>query len=174
MAEQTVRIADAASGNYVACRDAFETAGGNPRVIERVDFASGKFASPIGNAVRGNSSMVASADTFDLTNLPADLTSNLLTVGDKSMLVVSVEQSVSGGVVTITPILYDNEATPGIVALGTPKNFTQTYAFRRGASSGNYVLPAQSWDVAGAHKIGLHVSAMTGFGNTCKAYAWVI
>lgn len=174
MAEKSIRIADAASGSYMATRDAVETDGTNARVIERVDFASGKFATPIGNAQRGHSAMISAAETFDLTNLPADLTGNLITVGDKSMLCVAVEQSISGGTVTVTPILYDNEGTPGVVSILPPKTFTQTYAFRRGSGSGNYVLPVQSWDVSGAYKIGLHFSAFTGTSNTFKAWGWVI
>lgn len=174
MAEKSIRIADAASGLYMATRDAFETDGTNARVIERVDFASGKFASPVGNATRGNAAMISAAETFDLTALPEDLTSNLITVGDKSMLCVAVEQSVSGGTVTITPILYDNEVTPGIVGILSPKTFSQPYAFRRGASAGNYLLPVQVWDVAGAYKIGLHVSAMTGTSNSAKAFGWIL
>lgn len=175
MSEQSIRIADAASGLRMAVRDAFENDGSsNARVIERVDFASGKFTSPIGNATRGNSAAISAAETFDLTNLPADLTANLITIGDKSMLCVAVEQSISGGTVTITPVLYDNEATPRIVGVLTPKTFTQPYAFRRGASSGNYALPIQAWDIVGGYKVGLHVSAITGASNGVKAWGWVI
>ena len=62
MAEKSIRIADDASGPYVALRDAYETdSGANARIIERVDFASGKFATPIGNAQRGNSAMINAA-----------------------------------------------------------------------------------------------------------------
>lgn len=175
MAEKSIRIADAASGLRMAVRDAFEVDdGSNTRVVERVDFCSGKFATPIGNATRGNSGMINAAETFDLTNLPADLTGNLITVGDKSMLVVAVEQSVSGGTVTVTPILYDNQGTPAVVGILPPKTFTQPYAFRRGSSSGNYVLPVQTWDVSGAYKIGLHFSAFTGTSNTFKCWGWVL
>ena len=174
MAEKAIRIADDETGLFLATRDAFETDGTNSRVIERVDFASGKFTTPIGDATRGDSAAIEAADTFDLTNLPADLTGNLLVVGDKSMLCVAVEQITSAGTVTITPILYDNEATPGVVGVLAPKTFTQPYAFRRGSASGNYVLPIQTWDVAGAHKIGLHISAITGVSNGAKAWGWVL
>lgn len=175
MAEKSIRIADGASGLRVATRDAFENDdSSNARVIERVDFASVKFATPIGNATRGNSSMINAAETFDLTNLPSDLTSNLITVGDKSMLCVAVEQSVSGGTVPVTPILYDNQGSPAIVGILPSKTFTQPYAFRRGSSSGNYVLPIQTWDIPGAYKIGIHFSAFTGTSNTFKAWGWVI
>jgi hypothetical protein len=175
VAEQSIRLADAASGLRMAVRDAFELDGSsNARVIERVDFASGKFATPIGNATRGSSAAISAAEALDLTNLPADLTGNLITVGDKSMLCVAVEQATSGGTSVITPILYDNESTPGIVGVLTPKVYTQPYAFRRGSSSGNYVIPIQTWDICGAYKIGLHISAITGAANAVKAWGWVI
>lgn len=175
MAQKSVRVADGSSGNYVAMRDAVENdTDAHARIIQLWDLAGGKFVTPIGNATRGNSSMINYAETFDLTNLPADLTDNLITVGDKSMLVVAVEQSVSGGTVTVTPIVYDNEASPGVVSILPPKTFMQPYAFRRGSGSGNYVLPAQTWDVVGAYKLGLHFSAFTGTSNTFKAWGWVI
>jgi hypothetical protein len=175
MSEKSIRIADADSGLYIATRDATELdASSNARVIERVDFASGKFASPIGNAQRGHSSMISAAETLDLTNLPADLTSNLIVVGDKSMLCVAVQQTVSGGTVTVTPILYDAEETPGVVGIMEPAVFVQPYAFRLGSGSGNYVLPIKRWDVSGAYRIGLHFTAFTGTSNTFKAWGWVI
>lgn len=255
MAEKSIRIADAASGDRIATRDAFEVDGSsNARVIERVDFASGKFPSPIGFPKRGNvktlaftsggtyqvlvgniltgatsgatarvvsitlssgtwaggdaagtfylcdqtgnfqsevlnvggnndvctvagnssESNLTAADSFDLTALPAELTQNLITVGDKSMLCVGVEQFTSGGTVTITPIAFDNESTPGIVTILPSKNFGQLYNFRRGASSGLYVLPVNTWDVSGAFKIGLHMSAISGSSNYPKIYGWMI
>lgn len=175
MAEQSIRIADAASGLRMAARDAFENDGsGNARVVERVDFASGKFTTPIGNATRGNSSLITVVDTLDLTNLPADLTDNMIIVGDKSTLCVASEQSVSGGTVIVTPIVYDNEVAPSIVTILDPKLFTQPYAFRRGSASGNYVLPVKWWDAAGAHKIGLHITVLSGSGNGVKLWGWVL
>jgi hypothetical protein len=255
MAEKSIRIADAVSGDRIATRDAAALdASSNARVIERVDFASGKFASPIGNPVRGNSRTVSytsggtyqilvgdvitgatsgatarviaitltsgtwaggdaagvitvcdqvgtfqsenlnvgansnvatigantaavslnAADTFDMTALPADLTKNLITVGDNSLLCVSVEQTVSGGTATIAPILYDNASTPTVVAVLPPKTFTQPYAFRRGSSSGNYVLPVLTWDISGAYKVGLHLDAISGTSNVVIFYGWMI
>lgn len=47
MGECSVRIADDESGLRMATRDAFESDAGEPRVIERVDLASGKFSTPI-------------------------------------------------------------------------------------------------------------------------------
>lgn len=255
MGEKSIRIANATSGDRIATRDAFELDGAsNARVIERVDFASGKFPSPIGFPKRGNvktlaytsggthqvlvgdiltgatsgatarvialtltsgtwaggdaagtltlcdqsgtfqaevlnegvnsdvcsvagnssDSNLTEADTFDLTALPAELLQNLITVGDKSLLGVGVEQYTSGGTVVVTPIAFDNESPPGIVTILPPKQFGQLYAFRRGASSGLYVLPVNTWDVSGAFKIGLHMSAISGSSNYPKIYGWVI
>ena len=121
-----------------------------------------------------SASTLTAADTFDLTALPAELTQNLLTVGDKSMLCVSVEQYTSGGTAYITPILYDNQASPAVVGILSARLFNQPYAFRRGSSSGAYVMPTQVWDVSGAYKVGLHLSAITGTSNYVYMYAWVI
>jgi hypothetical protein len=176
MAEKSIRIADAVSGDRIATRDAFANDDeANTRVVERVDFASGKFSTPIGNAIRGNSAMLTSGESVDTTSVGfTHVVNECITVGDNSMLCVAVEQSVSGGTATITPVLLDNESPTNVVALLPHKTFTQPYAFRRGASSGNYVLPVQTWDISGAYKIGLHLSAITGTSNTVKVFGWVI
>jgi hypothetical protein len=159
----------------MATTDAVELDGSsNARVMERVTFGSGKLSSPLGNAIRGNSAAINTADTLDLTALGSDLTSNLITVGDKSMLVVCAEETINGGTVTVTPIVYDNEGTPGIFALLEPKLFAQPAAFRRGSSSGNYVIPLQRWDVSGAYKIGLHITNITGSSNAVKLWGRVL
>ena len=175
MAEQSIRIADSTTGLRIAMTDAVELdTSGNARVMERVAFGSGKIESPLGNATRGNATAISAAETFDLTALPADLTGNLLVVGDKAMLVVMVEQTVSQGSVTITPIIFDNEGTPGVFGLLEPKIFTQPYPFRRGSGSGRYLLPVQRWDVSGAYKLGFHVSAISGTSNAVKIWARVV
>jgi hypothetical protein len=127
--------------------------------------------------IAGNSSAsnLTAPDTADLTALPAELTQNLITIGYKSLLVVAVEQFTSGGTVTVSPIIYDNESSPGIVGVLSAKAFIQQpYAFRRGSASGLYLLPAQSWDILGAYKIGLHMSGITGTSNYPMIYGWVI
>jgi hypothetical protein len=255
MAEKSVPITDGVPGSRIAVRDAFDLDDGlNARLIERVDFASGKYPSPIGFPVRGNTRTrtytsggphqvlvgdiltgatsaatakviaitltsgtwaggdaagtitfkdqvgafqsenlnegansdvctiagdstpvsLTAADTFDLTALPSDILQNLITVGDKAVLCVAVEQTTGGGSVTVTPILFDNESPPGVVGILPSKTFVQPYAFRRGASSGNYVLPVQIWDVAGAYKIGLHLSGIPGTSNAAQMKAWVL
>ena len=175
MAEKSIRIADDTSGSYVATRDAFEQdAGSHDRVIERVDFASGKFDSPRGNAIRGASAAVTTTDPLDITDLPAGLTNNLITVGDKSMVIVFPEHTASDGSVTVTPLLYDNESSPNIVGILDSKTSAVDQLFRRGSSSGNYLSEAMTWDVTGAYKIGLHITSIGGTSNGVQLWGFVI
>jgi len=175
MSESSIIIANDSSGTRLAVRSAFEKDNGNDRFIERVDFASGKFDAALGDAIRGNSSMISTADSTDLTNLPSDLTNNLITVGDNSVLIVFPEHSVSNGSVTITPLLYNNDNPNYIVGMLSPKTSSvSTPVLRRGSSSGNYISPALSWDILGAYKVGLHISAISGTSNSVKLYGYVI
>lgn len=172
--EKSIRIAGASSGQYVAFRDAFESDDeSNSRVIQRLDYSTGKFRTPIGPAARAPSTLLTAADTFDLTALPADLLCWLIEVNDGSILQVAVEQSVSGGTLTVTPILFDDAYPPNVVGVLTPQLAAQPYAFRRGSSAGNYGLPVLSWDVSGAHKIGLQISAISGTSNGARVYGWI-
>jgi hypothetical protein len=237
MSRQSVRLAASASGSYLAFEDLLKQDGSSNSVIAEF-FVLGSLAMPseMGNAKRGNSSMVSAADTFNLLALPNDLLGNLFDTEDKSLLVVSVEQTVDNGSVTITPIVYNDYAgaawtgtaskavgdlvaptvangyayecttsgttggteptwgtTPGgttsdntvtwtcrlkgaIVGILVPKVFTQPIStgFRRGSGTGNFLLPFQTWDVMGARRLALHVSAFTGTSNTAKAYAWMV
>ena len=170
MIEKAIGIVSDGNGTLMATRTAYELDydTGNPRVIERVDFASGKMSTPMTSSIR----TAFAADSLDMTNFPSTIYSKRLYVGDKSLFVVSVEQYVTGGTVTITPVVYDND--DNIVALLPPKTFTQPYAFRRGSTDGPFVLPVQSWDILGAHYIGVHVTAMTGTSNEATIYGWMI
>ena len=112
---------------------------------------------------------------MDLSNLPSDLTSNLIDVGDKSVLVVQAEfDDSAANVLTITPIMFDKEGTPGILGLLEGKTLSLPYAFHKGSS--DYVTPVTFWDTLGAHKLGLHITnwADSGGAITLKVYGWVI
>lgn len=177
MAEKGTPIEDGASGDVIATRDAFETdsVGGASRVIQRIDFASGRGPSPLGNAKRGSAGTLNTIDTLNLASLPSDLTSNLIDVGDKSTLVVFVEfTSSSAQDIVITPIMFDKEASPGVMTVMPSHTFGIDYAFYKSASS--YVTASYAWDTMGAHKIGLHVTAWPDSGGAIyvKVYGWVI
>lgn len=175
MAEKGTPIEDGASGDVIATRDAFETdESANSRVIQRFDLASGRGPSPLGTATRGSAGVLNTIDALDLSNLPLDLTSNLLDVGDKSVVVIQAEFSGSGAQpVTVTPIMFDAEATPGVLGVLESKTLVQPYAFH---NNGLYVTQAAFWDTLGAHKIGLHVTSWADSGGsiTLKVYGWVI
>jgi len=177
MAEKGTPIEDGASGDVVATRDAFEldSVGGASRVIQRVDFASGRGPSPLGTAKRGSAGILNSIDTLNLTALPTDLTSNLIDVGDKSTLILQVEFTTSTAQdIVITPLMYDNAGTPGIMGVMQAHPFSLDYAFYKGGA--NYITPAFSWDTLGAHKIGIHITQWPDNGGSIyvKVYGWVI
>ena len=169
MAEQATRITDQHSGDYIATRDAIENDDdSNSRVIQLMDFASRQLASPA--TIRGISSFVNSADGVDLASLPAELTSNLITVGDKSTLLVFPRHSVSNGEVSITPIIFNDAGTAiGIRATKTSGMGTALFVV-----SGVYYSPQLVWDTQGAEKIGLHITVLGGAGNTVRLLAGVI
>jgi hypothetical protein len=117
---------------------------------------------------------LTAADTSDLTSLPAELTQNLITIGDKSSLVVFPEQYTSGGTVTITPILFDNETSPNVIGCLAGRLFTQPGSLRRGSASGLYIMPGQMWDCYGGYKVGLHLTAITGTSNYVQIWGYTV
>jgi len=163
MAEQSTRIADQDTGDYVATRDAYEQDDAlNNRVIQIIDWA-GRQLTP--TAIRGGAAAVTTVDGVDLTALPADLTGNLLTVGDKTVIVVIPEHSAEDGGVYVTPIIF-NDAGDTVLGVRTTKSSAMgTIKFRQGAASGIYSSPALEWDVMGAVKIGLHITQIDGTAN---------
>lgn len=174
MATTSIRIANAASGNRIQAIDAVETDGdGYSTIMERIVAGSAKLPTVLGTATRGSSGMISAVDALDLTALPADLSTHLITVGDKTLLVVVCEMSLNTGTVTVTPLLYDSQATPVVMTPLESKTFSCYYYFRRGSSSGNYVASVRYWDVLGAYKIGLHITALSS-SNTCMLWGMMI
>lgn len=173
MAVKSMRIADAASGNRMQAIDASELdSTGYATVMERVVSGTAKLPTSMGNATRGQSAYIDAADGVDLTALPADLTGNLVTCGDSSIIEVFCDMT-ANGTITVTPIIFDGQATPVAVSPMESKTFSNAYAFRRGNGSGDYPGPCLVWDTRGAVNIGLHVSAVSA-GNTCKLWGKMI
>lgn len=169
MAEQATRITDQHSGDYIATRDAIENdADTNARVIQLMDFASRQLVSP--DTIRGISSFVNSADGVDLASLPVELTSNLISTGDKSTLLVFPRHSASDGEVAITPIIF-NDAGTAIGVRATKSSGMGTILF---VVSGVYYSPQLVWDTQGAEKIGLHITVISGTANSVRLLAGVI
>ena len=169
MAEQATRITDQHSGDYIATRDAVEQdADSHSRVIQLMDFSSRQIATP--TTIRGILSFVSSADGVDLASLPAELTGNLITVGDKSTLVVFPLHSANDGEVSITPIIFNAAGT----ALGVRATKASGMGTALFVNSGVYYSPQLVWDTQGAVKIGLHITVIGGTANTVRLQAGVI
>ena len=151
--ELATQVASASSGSFVATRQAYALdQTGDARVIQRVDFSSNRGPSPLGTAQRGSSGTWNAIDTLNLTSLPSDLTSNLINVGDNSMVIMQVEFSLATAQdITITPLMFDK-------------------------GGANYVTPAFAWDTYGAHNIGIHLTQWGDAGGAgyVKVYGWVI
>jgi len=110
-------------------------------------------------------------DSLDLNNLPAELLANLITVGDKTTLLVNPEHTVSDGEVSVTPIVFNSAGTIVLAVLETKASNVSTL-FRRG--TGSYLSEQLQWDITGAPKIGLHVTAIGGAANGVLLRAGVV
>jgi len=182
MAESSTRVADAASGNYIATRDANESdASANAREITLVDQSSriwgGTYASPTRTVT------VEDAADFGtlFASLDSGLTSNKLTVGDQNLLTVSVHIGNPNSVsvsslepVAIVPILLDGsnyvlgylhpkKTAPWVSnSTDTPMKYTD------GSSVVHFMCPMLSWALDGAGPyIGIGVfGKIGGYGKS--------
>ena len=167
MAEKGILITDQTGGESVALRDAFEQDdGSNARVIQRIDNAVDHITSPMGTAIRTG---IQDSDNYQVDQFPAQLTGGLITCGDKSKLVVTVEFKDQGTSqsTTIIPIVYDNEASPGVISIMEAKAIITTtglYVCRTQSGYDNveFLPEIAVWDLNGASKIGLLVRAVSG------------
>lgn len=194
MAEKGILVADAGSGESVACRDAVETDNdGNARIIQRVDVCKGKGGVlPSGGTPYGLR-LVNAVDSKDIETEYAS--ARLISIGDKSTLVVFVDFELDQDQsVDITPVIFNAEATPECIGILETKTFSMTsgnalYKGSGSAASGSgsgsglgSVLPSEgwtgyqmaqckSWDVLGAYNIMLHITSLT---QTSQGYlaAW--
>jgi hypothetical protein len=167
----SVQVREATTGPNIATREAAELDGSaNTRHIQVVDTASRQF---VPEANRG-STPVTVADGVDLTNLSADLTDNVLDVGDNSVLVVHPEHSAVDGDVVVTPLVFDSTGTTVIAVLESKSSGIGSVAFRKGSSSGNYLSPTLVWKTQGTEKIALHISSIAGTSNGVTLNAGLI
>lgn len=183
MAEKGILVQDAATGESIACRDAAELDNdSNARVIQRVDITKGKLPTPFRNAanlLRENKG----ADGDDISDYTGEYGSGVfdtvLTVGDKSTLVVQVEAKDSTtGTVTIVPVLLeDDEITvqgslaPQDVDFSSGEGKLKLVATEY---DNFYIGPLLSWDVTGAHKIAIAILTITDGYLTVDVYGAVI
>lgn len=169
MAVKSMRIANAASGVRIQAVDAVELdSDGNATVMERVIIGSEKAPTTLHTFRTGT---ITGTDTLDLTTLSSDIASNALTVGDKSMLVLFGYITILGGTAVVTPIAFDDSSTPVLKFILEPKTFFLPYDYRLGSTSGFYVSFPQTWDLCGAYKVGVHVTANSSGGLQIYGFA---
>lgn len=166
MAEKGVLILDQTGGESIACRDAYEQDNdANNRIVQRVDFAGNRCASPMGAAVR---SVLVIDTSKNLENLPGGLLSSLIDCGDNTKVSIFPEFLDDGNqTLNVIPIAFDNESSPNALWVYDALVFTCTTAtsFKRGIFSKNFVDEPQVINLNGAHKIGLFVDVFTGQTN---------
>lgn len=163
MAEKRVGIVTG-TGDYVRTRDSEETPGGQASNVQIFDYASRHLPNSFFNSP--NRSGVAAADSVDLSAL----SSTAITVGDKSVLVISVDFNTAGANCIIVPVFYDENATPAIIGIGEELVF-QASTLRRTAS-GNYLGAIKMVDVFGATNVRLAVRSLSG--GTINVYGGVL
>lgn len=166
MAEKSIRIAEQRSGEYVATRDGYEQdESAEDRVIQLFEVAERHFSAA--TIVRGSVAPIAAADSRLFNSLPADLTDNLLTVGDKVTLAVMLEHTERTGRVWVTPIIYDaSDALTAIRATKMSGMGDLKFYDDLGGGTARWWSPQLQWDVLGATKIGLHITKLYPADNT--------
>jgi len=190
MAEKGILVADAASGESIACRDAYEQDDDtNSRIVQLIDKSQrhhGFDRAAFTGRVREIYDTTDSDDT-DLSTVPSDILTNALTCGDKTTLVVGGYYAVTDDteIITITPIVIDDDNAA--VGFLTPKTFssfkpdggtviTEAFHWKSGTDPVNFA-EILSWNVLGAHKVGIHVatSATDGkFSGSVSVFAEMI
>lgn len=181
MAEKGTLVADAATGESIATRDAVWTDNdANPRVIQIVDRASRPGGFNLSVPIRTNTT---GFDTFDFSSgLPAGISNNLITIGDATSINVCVIHNFTAGKIILTPIIVEASAVGNDpIGLLEPKLFgavsedpLDDYAgrFDIGALAGltaySFLTIMQTWEVKGAARIGLHIGGTTNWGASSE------
>ncbi len=180
MAEKGIIVSDAATGESVACRDAVELDNeSNARVIQRVDIGKGVLPAPFRDAANLLRDGV-NADGSDAANYSSNgVYDAVLTVGDKSTLVVQVQSMDSfTGKAVIIPILLEADGTT-IQGTLEPVEFDFVASGDKiklvgGAYDNFHIMPNKSWDVLGSCKIAIAVMSNNDPYATLDIYGAVI
>ena len=176
MAEKGILVATQVGGESVATFDAvFNDDQANARVIQRVDFACEHMAMPATTPVRAD---IVVADSGLISSFPAEILTNLITCGDNNTLLVWVNfkgATPQPSNLYVTPLWYDNEATPGLVALGAAMKFSfNNWEDNLYDGTG---IPSRIYQVnlIGAKRVGIHVPSLYFDGiTTADVYAAVV
>jgi len=196
MAEKGIVVDDSASGESVACRDAYEQdEDTNERIVQLVDQAQRQhdFAFDLGESTAvGKIREVIGSDDTDFTSFTSSdiygtSGDNLITCGDKTTLVALgyYKHDTASHVITLTPLVVDTNNR--VIGFLTPKSFssfmpdggaliTEAFHIKDGGDNWN-IGEVLSWNVLGAERIGIHVaidSASGYFGDKIHLFGGMI
>ena len=160
-------------------------ANGNPIGVEQLQPAAdaiipygqvmllgSKKINTVGNPTRGSAGYINSTDSLDLAALPSDLTSNLISAKDGSMLVLWGVQTSNGGSVVITPLAFDDEDPANYICILSALTLSQSQTFQD--SNGDYQLSVAFCEIGPFLNIGLHITTINVSGNTVKIWGLII
>lgn len=172
MAEKGILITNQTGGNSIACRDANALDQDlNPRVIQRLCETRIRIPSPLGPPTRAG---VTANDSFDLENLSADITDNLIDMGDKSKVTIITEFGQPGGSCRVSLMIFDNEASPAIYGKIVRTSFStgfwgQDFSINSGNNGlgGAVLIDLENnySSMSGVRRLGILISNMSGAGT---------
>ena len=190
MAEKNITIANAATGENVACYDSYDRGSVNPyplRITQLVDMSQRKTGFNISMESGLMRDDVTTTDSAIFTTPPSGITDNLLVCGDKTTLVVACHYLMTDATkkLTLTPIIFDDNETAAVVGFLTPRVVSSykpaggtiiTQPFYKAAGGNWNISEMLSWNVLGADQIGIHIAcdSSNGQGFTADVYAAMI
>lgn len=158
MTETSIRIANAATGPRVATRSAVEPDDAeNARVIQLVTNV-GRPAGALFLIRTG----VSAPDGATLYPLDEDIEAGRVDIGDHDALAVMAAFDAPDSSAVLTPLVWYRQSGGALTVpypLESKQAGTGAVNLRNG---GYYYAPVLSWDVRGAEKISIHVTAVTG------------
>ena len=173
MAEKGLSIANQIAGASIATRNAYELDDeSNIRVIPRILPVCHHAPDPFPILRSG----ITDIDSRDLSSLIPDITDNIIICGDKTRLIAHVDfASFANQDICLTPILFDDEASPGIVGILETMCISVTMTDNITRSTGaNMLARAQIWNLYGAVKVGMMITDYVTITTTATVYGYVI
>ena len=165
MAEKGIKVLDANEGEVVACRDAVEQDDtSTDRIIQLVDSAGRKSTIDGATPLRSLEIAVDSrGDSFDLADMPDDVESTALTIGDADSIVVAVQLqgNEDDSKIVVIPVVFDGINSAPLAIL-EPKSFNIIYDVEN-TQALSYTAPIiWSIDAGGTNHVNDSTIDMTG------------
>lgn len=168
MAEKGILITPQPGGVSVAARDAIEPDDNtNARIIQQYDYSNTPIALeyPTTGAARNG---IVSSDSFNLDNVPADMTDNLIDCRDCTKLVVNprFHGGTEDSMVLVVPMLFDE--SDNLISWLTEKEVSAggSYLTSNFARAGVGIGYSRVWTLVGTAKVGLFAGSVDLYGAT--------